>query len=141
MGTTISLCHGPNALRSAALAGDFPYSGYKIRMFPDSVDDQSPQIGYLPGSITEAMKPEVNVKALGVQVENTAMDGSVQVDRVGHWCFTAGRPEPCFRCTRSSSDEVRLPSRSAKWRFSPCVSDIVRAAAHEAWRKGHVFSK
>jgi len=79
--TTISLCHGPNALRSAALAGDFPYSGYKIRMFPDSVDDQSPQIGYLPGSITEAMKPEVNVKALGVQVENTAMDDSVQVDR------------------------------------------------------------
>lgn len=79
--TTISLCHGPNALRSAALGGDFPYSGYKIRIFPDSVDEYTPHIGYLPGYITEPMKPEANLKALGVQVENTAMDDSVSVDR------------------------------------------------------------
>ena len=79
--TTISLCHGPNALRSAALGGDFPYSGYKIRIFPDSADDWSPTVGYLPGYITEAMKAEANLKALGVEVENTEMDDSLRVDR------------------------------------------------------------
>merc|ERR1711916_316897 len=72
---------GPNALRSAALGGDFPYSGYKIRIFPDSVDEYTPHIGYLPGYITEPMKPEANLKALGVQVANIAMDDSVSVDR------------------------------------------------------------
>jgi len=79
--TTISLCHGPNALRSAALGGDFPYSGYKIRIFPDMADDWSPTVGYLPGYITDAMKAEANLKALGVEVENTEMDDSVSVDR------------------------------------------------------------
>ena len=39
--TTISLCHGPNALRSAALGGDFPYSGYKIRIFTDMAQGQT----------------------------------------------------------------------------------------------------
>ena len=47
---TICHCHGSNALRSAALERDFPHNGYKIRMFPDSVDDPSSQIGYLPSN-------------------------------------------------------------------------------------------
>ena len=79
--TTICFCHGLNALRSAALGGDFPYSGYKIRIFPDSADDWSPTVGYLPGYITAAVKAEANLKALGVEVESIEMDDSVSVDR------------------------------------------------------------
>ena len=37
--TTISLCHGPNALRLAVLGGDFQYNGYKIRIFPDMAQE------------------------------------------------------------------------------------------------------
>ena len=42
-----SLCHGTNTLRSPALEREFPHNGYKIRVLPDSVDDQSSQIGHL----------------------------------------------------------------------------------------------
>lgn len=46
---TLALCHGPAALLAAKGDAGFLYDGYKINVFPDSVDKQTPMIGYLPG--------------------------------------------------------------------------------------------
>jgi molecular chaperone Hsp31 and glyoxalase 3 len=78
---TISLCHGPVALAAAALEGEFAYKGYKICIFPDSMDEQSPMFGYLPGKLEDKYKAEAKLKALGCEVVNKKMDASVQVDR------------------------------------------------------------
>jgi len=79
--TTISLCHGPSALRAAAVGGDFPYKDYKIVVFPDSMDKQSPKFGYLPGYLSDDYLIEAKLKALGCKVQNTKMDDSVCIDR------------------------------------------------------------
>jgi len=78
---TAALCHGPTVFRSAALAGDFPYKGYKICVFPDSMDKKSPSFGYLPGQLTEEYQCEAKLKELGCLVQNTKMDDSTCVDR------------------------------------------------------------
>jgi molecular chaperone Hsp31 and glyoxalase 3 len=46
---TLALCHGPAALLAAKSDAGFLYGGYKITVFPDAVDKQTPMIGYLPG--------------------------------------------------------------------------------------------
>jgi len=79
--TTITLCHGPSALRSAAVGGDFPYKDYKIVVFPDSMDKMSPKFGYLPGYLSEDYLIESKLKALGCKVQNKSMDDSICVDR------------------------------------------------------------
>jgi len=79
--TTISLCHGPSALRAAAVGGDFPYKDYKIAVFPDSMDKSSPKFGYLPGHLSEDYHCEAKLKGLGCLVQNKNMDDSVAVDR------------------------------------------------------------
>lgn len=78
---TISLCHGPAALRAAALGGEFPYKGYKLVVFPDKTDRLTPKFGYLPGYIKEEDWVEAQLKALGCQVQNKAMDDTTCVDR------------------------------------------------------------
>lgn len=77
----ISLCHGPNALRSAALGGEFPFVGYRLAVFPDSTDDSSPGVGYLPGYLKDDDFAEANLKKLGMHVVNTEMDDMVVQDR------------------------------------------------------------
>merc|ERR1712137_742634 len=79
--TTIAICHGPAGLRSAAVGGEFPYNGYKIVVFPDSMDEQSPTFGYLPGKLNNDDRAEFNLRALGCLVQNKKMDDSTCVDR------------------------------------------------------------
>ena len=78
---TISLCHGPSALRAAALGGEFPYKGYKLVVFPDKMDRMTPKFGYLPGYLKEEDWVEAKLKALGCEVQNKNMDDSTCVDR------------------------------------------------------------
>lgn len=78
---TISLCHGPSALRSASLGGEFPYKGYKLVVFPDKVDRLTPKLGYLPGYMKDDDLVEAKLKALGCEVQNREMDASTCVDR------------------------------------------------------------
>jgi molecular chaperone Hsp31 and glyoxalase 3 len=50
----ITLCQGPASLLSAAMGEakkDYIYKGYKICVFPDSLDKKSPDIGYMPGQM------------------------------------------------------------------------------------------
>lgn len=79
---TMSICHGPTMLRAAALGGgQFPYKGYKVVVFPDSVDDMLPQWGYLPGLLKPEDHVEARLRELGMLVQNKEMDDSTCVDR------------------------------------------------------------
>lgn len=77
---TISLCHGPGALLATTLDGrDFLYAGYEMAVFPDSVDKQTPMIGYLPGHMPWELSTKL--KDLGAKVVNTKSDDTCCIDR------------------------------------------------------------
>ena len=77
---TISLCHGPGSFLATALGGhEFLYSGYKMAVFPDSVDKQTPMIGYMPGAMPWQL--EAKLRELGATVVNTKSDKTVCLDR------------------------------------------------------------
>ncbi|MDG1776723.1 MAG: protein deglycase HchA [Flavicella sp.] len=77
---TISLCHGPGSFLSTTLDNqEFIYKGYNMAVFPDSVDNKTPMIGYLPGKMPYGLSEKL--KSLGVNLMNTKMDKTVCVDR------------------------------------------------------------
>lgn len=82
---TLAICHGPAALL-AANNGDpneYIYHGYKIAAFPDSVDRQTPLIGYMPGYMPGHMpwKFGQQLNELGVTIINSKADKSCHLDR------------------------------------------------------------
>jgi molecular chaperone Hsp31 and glyoxalase 3 len=77
---TITLCHGPGAFLSTTLDNqEFLYKGYNMAVFPDSVDNQTPMVGYLPGKM--AIGVSETLKGLGVNLMNSKMDKTVCADR------------------------------------------------------------
>ena len=77
---TITLCHGPGSLLTTTLDNQkFLYEGYKMAVFPDSVDKQTPMIGYLPGHMPWALSEQL--KGLGANIVNTKSDKTVCLDR------------------------------------------------------------
>ena len=77
---TITLCHGPGSLLTTTLNNqEFLYKGYKMAVFPDSVDKQTPMIGYLPGHMPWGLSEKL--KSLGANIVNTKSDKTVCLDR------------------------------------------------------------
>jgi molecular chaperone Hsp31 and glyoxalase 3 len=77
---TITLCHGPSSLLATALNDkEFYYAGYKMAVFPDSVDNMTPKIGYLPGKMLWGLSDKLT--HLGVNIVNTKADNTVCLDR------------------------------------------------------------
>ena len=77
---TITLCHGPGALLATKLVdGKFIYHGYQMTVFPDSVDKQTPMIGYLPGHMPWQLNEQLT--ALGAVIVNKKADNATIVDR------------------------------------------------------------
>jgi len=73
----ISLCHGPAAF--LAVGKDSPiYRGRKIVAFPDAMDAQTPEIGYMPGHLTWKFGEEL--QALGFELVNEDISGAVHKD-------------------------------------------------------------
>jgi len=73
----ISLCHGPAAF--LAVGADSPiYRGRKIVAFPDAMDAQTPEIGYMPGHLTWKFGEEL--EKLGFELINEGIDGAVHKD-------------------------------------------------------------
>lgn len=73
----VSLCHGPAAF--LAVGDSDIYRGYKICAFPDAMDAQTPDIGYMPGHLT--WKFGEKLKALGFDIINKDISGAVHQDR------------------------------------------------------------
>jgi len=77
---TITLCHGPGSLLTTTLNNQkFLYEGYKMAVFPDAVDKQTPKIGYLPGHMPWGLSEKL--KSLGANIVNTKSDDTVCLDR------------------------------------------------------------
>ncbi len=73
----ISLCHGPAAFLSVGKNPNF--AGYKICAFPDAMDAQTPEIGYMPGHLT--WKFGEQLQSLGFEIINSDISGAVHQDR------------------------------------------------------------
>ena len=77
---TITLCHGPGSLLTTTLNNqNFLYEGYKMAVFPDSVDKQTPMIGYLPGQMPWGLSEKL--KSLGAKLVNKKGDNTTCRDR------------------------------------------------------------
>ena len=74
----LSICHGPAAFL-ALRGGENPLSGYSICAFPDTVDRQTPDIGYMPGGLTWFFGE--GLKQMGVNIVNDDITGKVHSDR------------------------------------------------------------
>lgn len=57
----------------------FIFSGYKIAAFPDTVDRQTPLIGYMPGQLPWFFGE--NLKKLGIVIVNSKADKTCFSDR------------------------------------------------------------
>lgn len=80
----ITLCHGPAALLAAAAgqAGQedpFVFDGYTLCGFPDAVDRQTPDIGYMPGQLPWFYGERL--VRLGMTFANAEVTGAVHRDR------------------------------------------------------------
>jgi molecular chaperone Hsp31 and glyoxalase 3 len=79
----ISLCHGPAAFLATSIdekPENFPFKGYKMAVFPDSLDTgANQQIGYMPGLLKWLVAEKL--EELGVDVINKDLTGKVFKDR------------------------------------------------------------
>ncbi|MBC9798020.1 DJ-1/PfpI family protein [Sinomicrobium weinanense] len=78
----LAICHGPAALLAAGYDADpesFPYKGYKINGFPDTIDVTLPEIGYQPGEMPWFYGGKL--KNLGVEFLNDDISGACHTDR------------------------------------------------------------
>ncbi|MDA9367989.1 protein deglycase HchA [Flavobacteriaceae bacterium] len=77
---TVSLCHGPAALLATTLNDqEFLYAGYNMAVFPHSVDEMTPKIGYLPGQVPWELSEKL--ASLGATIVNIKADKTVCLDR------------------------------------------------------------
>ena len=74
----ISLCHGPAAFLAVGEDSDL-FRGYQICAFPDTLDAQTPDIGYMPGHLTWKFGEEL--KKIGFEILNKDISGAVHKDR------------------------------------------------------------
>ena len=78
----VSLCHGPASLLAAAIGeakDDYIFKGYKICVFPDSIDAKTPDIGYMPGAMPWFIGEEL--RKLGIEILNSDITGQTHQDR------------------------------------------------------------
>lgn len=80
----ITLCHGPASMLAADVGkpegAPFIYKGYKIVVFPDSLDTGANiNIGYIPGKMPWLVGE--SLRKLGVEIVNEKMTGETHRDR------------------------------------------------------------
>jgi len=88
----VTVCHGPAALLATSVnnTDPHPYKEYKMAIFPDSVDKQSPSIGYLPGDLPWYQCEKLAEQ--GLQFINEKIEGAVHVDRK---LYSGDSPKAC----------------------------------------------
>ena len=99
----VAVCHGPAALLAASTNKEksYPYDGYGMAIFPDSVDRKSPSIGYLPGQLPWYQCEELAKH--GVKFVNKKISGKVYVDRK---LFTGDSPKACDELGRVVAESL-----------------------------------
>lgn len=99
---TISLCHGPGSFLATLLNNqEFIYKGYKMAVFPDSVDKMTPKIGYLPGQMPWRLGEKLTT--LGANIINKKADDTCCVDRK---LITGASPEAANALGKLSAETL-----------------------------------
>ena len=96
----MSVCHGPASFL-AAKADPHPYKGYKVAVFPDSIDKQSPMIGYLPGKLTWYFGEKLTEK--GFTIVNKGADATTYFDRK---LWTGASPKACQELGKVAAEKL-----------------------------------
>jgi molecular chaperone Hsp31 and glyoxalase 3 len=88
----VAVCHGPAAMLAATIdhPGPHPYAGYDMAAFPDSLDQRSPSLGYLPGDLPWLQCERL--EAQGIRIINDKVDGTTHVDRK---LYSGDSPKAC----------------------------------------------
>ncbi len=88
----VAVCHGPAAMLAATIdhEGPHPYAGYDMAAFPDSLDQRSPSLGYLPGHLPWLQCERL--EAHGIRIVNDKADGTTHVDRR---LYSGDSPKAC----------------------------------------------
>ena len=99
----ITVCHGPAALMATAMNNTepHPYSGYSMAIFPDSIDMQSPSIGYLPGHLPWYQCEKLAEQ--GISFINDKIEGHVHIDRK---LLSGDSPKACDRLGKTAADTL-----------------------------------
>ncbi len=107
----LAICHAPASLLSANLSTekDFIYKGYKMSAFPDSVDKQSPMIGYMPGHMP--WKFGEKLQNLGVSFVNKKADKTCHIDRK---LITGASPQSANNFGKLCAEELLKSMRNTK---------------------------
>lgn len=95
----VAICHGPAALLAAT---SNPWEGYRIAAFPDSIDHQTPMIGYLPGKMPWYFGEKLKEKG-GMKIVNSSADATVEVDRL---LFTGASPKSCQELGKVTAEKL-----------------------------------
>ncbi|MGA9466733.1 MAG: DJ-1/PfpI family protein [Exiguobacterium marinum] len=99
----VTVCHGPAALLAASVntSDPHPYKGYKMAIFPDSVDRQSPSLGYLPGKLPWYQGEKLSEH--GLSFINKKVEGAVHVDRK---LYSGDSPRACDQLGKLVADAL-----------------------------------
>lgn len=99
----VTVCHGPAALMAASVnnSDPHPYRGYKMAIFPDSADKQSPSIGYLPGNLPWYQCEELGKQ--GLEFVNKKVEGAVHIDRK---LYSGDSPLACDKLGKVVSEKL-----------------------------------
>ncbi len=99
----ITVCHGPAALLAATAGNNepHPYKGYKLAIFPDSLDKQSPILGYLPGHLPWYQGEKLAEK--GLSFINDKVEGAVHIDRK---LISGDSPKACDELGRVAAEKL-----------------------------------
>ena len=99
----VAVCHGPAALMAATTNhdGPHPYDGYELCAFPDSLDQRSPSIGYLPGNLPWLQCEQL--EAQGMKIINDKANGATHVDRK---LFSGDSPKACDQLGKNVAEAL-----------------------------------
>lgn len=99
----VAVCHGPAALLATTSNGDgpHPYKGYELCAFPDSLDKQSPSIGYLPGQLPWFQCEKLEQQ--GMRIINEKVTGATHIDRK---LYSGDSPKACDQLGKMISEAL-----------------------------------
>ena len=115
----VAVCHGPAAMLAAAIDhdGPHPYAGYDMAAFPDSLDQRSPSLGYLPGHLPWLQCERL--EAQGIRIVNDKADGATHIDRK---LYSGDSPKACDELGKNVA-EALLADLANETQPTPATGD------------------
>ena len=121
----VAVCHGPAAMLAATIEheGPHPYAGYDMAAFPDSLDQRSPSLGYLPGDLPWLQCERL--EAQGIRIVNDKANGATHIDRK---LYSGDSPKACDQLGKNVA-EALLADVATRTQHTAATDDSTRGGA------------